>query len=376
MFSLHIDTARTWRGGQNQALLAVLGLRALGHRAALVAHPRGELRRRAPEKPDLFPLAPRTEMDLRAAWQLSRLMRQLQPEIVHAHDAHAVAMISLALSLGGSALRARFVASRRVDFHVGKNAFSRWKYRKVECFLCASASIRSMLIADGIRANRTTVVHDGIDLKLVGTALPLDVHTRFCLPHHAPIVGNVAALVPHKGQRYLIQAAALVVQQVPDVRFLIVGEGELRATLQKQIKHLRLEKHVILTGFRPDALALLKGFDLFVMSSVTEGLGTSVLDAMACERAVVATRAGGIPEIINDEKIGLLVPVRDPSALAEAIVSLLGDAARRQRYGQAGRLRAHEHFSAERMVDETAEAYVRLVGTTRATDTSSRAVAD
>ena len=97
---------------------------------------------------------------------------------------------------------------------------------------------------------------------------------------------------------------------------------------------------------------------------------------MACERAVVATRAGGIPEIINDEKIGLLVPVRDPSALAEAIVPLLGDAARRQRYGQAGRLRAHEHFSAERMVDETAEAYVRLVGTTRAADTASRAVAD
>ena len=152
MFSLHVDTARTWRGGQNQVLLTVLGLRARGHRAALVAHPGGELRRRAAEGPDLLPLAPRTEMDLRAAWKLSRLLRQLQPDVVHAHDAHGVAMTALALSLGGSALHSRFLATRRVDFHIGKNAFSRWKYRQVERFICVVVrSIRRMLISDGIR---------------------------------------------------------------------------------------------------------------------------------------------------------------------------------------------------------------------------------
>src|SRR5439155_12105579 len=85
MFSLHIDTARTWRGGQNQVLLTVNGLRALGHRAALVAHPDGELRRRAEEGLELVPIAPRTEFDLSAAWRLSRVVKRLAPDVIHAH---------------------------------------------------------------------------------------------------------------------------------------------------------------------------------------------------------------------------------------------------------------------------------------------------
>src|SRR5436305_14497979 len=104
MFSLHIDTARTWRGGQNQVLLTVNGLRAIGHRAALVAHPDGELRRRAEEGLELIPLAPRMEVDLSAGWRLSRVIKRLAPDVVHAHDPHGVAMASLALAFrAGSA---------------------------------------------------------------------------------------------------------------------------------------------------------------------------------------------------------------------------------------------------------------------------------
>src|SRR3954471_17688120 len=102
MFSLHVDTARTWRGGQTQVLLTVNGLGAIGHRAALVAHPDGELRRRAVEGLDLIPLAPRTEVDLTAAWKFARVVKRLQPDIIHAHDPHGVAMASLALSLGAA----------------------------------------------------------------------------------------------------------------------------------------------------------------------------------------------------------------------------------------------------------------------------------
>src|SRR5262245_32589857 len=105
MFSLHLDTARTWRGGQNQVLLTVNGLQAIGHRAALVAHPDGELRRRAAEGMELIPLAPRTEMDLSAAWRLSRVLRTLKPDVVHAHDAHGIAMASMALSFNMTATK-------------------------------------------------------------------------------------------------------------------------------------------------------------------------------------------------------------------------------------------------------------------------------
>ena len=142
MFSLHIDTARTWRGGQNQVLVTVLGLRALGHRTMLVAHPGGELRQRAKEGLDLIPLAPKTEMDLGAAWRLSRLLKQLKPDVVHAHDPHGVAMAALALSMSTQLAKPPLVASRRVDFHLRGSALSRWKYRQVDCFICASEAIR------------------------------------------------------------------------------------------------------------------------------------------------------------------------------------------------------------------------------------------
>ena len=102
MFSLHIDTARSWRGGQNQVLLTVNGLRAIGQRAALVAHPGGELRQRASEGLELIPIAPRSEADFTAAWRLSRVIRRINPDVIHAHDPHAVAMAGLALSLGAS----------------------------------------------------------------------------------------------------------------------------------------------------------------------------------------------------------------------------------------------------------------------------------
>ena len=359
MFSLHIDTARTWRGGQNQVLVTVLGLRSLGHRTMLVAHPDGELLARADEGLELLPLAPVTEMDLSAAWRLSRALKQLHPDIVHAHDPHAVAMAALALSMSTQEVKPPLMASRRVDFHIGGNSLSRWKYRQVDCFICASEAIRQLLLADDVPEHRAVTVHEGIDLGRVAAAPPANIHEELWLPHGAPVIGNVAALVPHKGQKHLIEAAALVVRHEPDARFVIAGEGELRASLEHQIKHLGLEKHVLLAGFRPDVLSLHKAFDIFVMSSVTEGLGTSILDAMASARPVVATAAGGIPEVVQDGETGILVPPRDHEAMADAVVRLLRDPPLRQRMGAAGLSLVHARFSAERMVQETLRVYER-----------------
>jgi glycosyltransferase involved in cell wall biosynthesis len=375
MFSLHIDTARTWRGGQNQVLLTVNGLREIGHRAALVAHPDGELRRRADEGLDLIPIAPRMEMDLTAAWRLSRVVRRLRPDVLHAHDPHGVALAALALSMGAGATSRRtrspaLVASRRVDFRLKTNSFSRWKYRQVDLFIAASEAIRHLLLTDGVGPDRVVTVHEGIDLDHVRAAPPVNLHETFFLPHHAPVVGNVAALVPHKGHRYLIEAAHLVVQKIPDVRFLILGEGELREHLERQVHEHRLQKHVLLPGFRTDVLGCLKSFDVFAMSSVTEGLGTSILDAMACGKPVVATRAGGIPEIVDPGVTGTLVQTRDARALADAIIDLLHDAELRRRFGAAGLERVRRRFTVERMVSGTVSAYARVAGMPHAADTA------
>lgn len=326
----------------------------------LVAHPEGELYRRAAEGPDRVPLAPMNEVDLAAAWKLSRLIRKWKPAIVHAHDPHAVAMTALGLSFGAPVPRPKVIASRRVDFHLQGNTFSQWKYRQVDGFIAASGAIRDILVADGIPAGRVVVVHDGIDVEKIANRQAADLHAEYWLPHGAPVIVNVGALVGHKGQRFLIDAMPQVVREVADARLVIFGEGELRASLERQVKHLSLEKHVLLPGFREDVLSLMKSADLFVMSSITEGLGSAVLDAMAMGLAVVGTRAGGIPEAVVPGETGELVEPGEPKALAAALVKLLKDPAKRRTYGEAGRRRVAAQFDVDHLVTGTLAAYRRL----------------
>ena len=326
-----------------------------------MAHPDGELFRRASEGPDLVPLAPMNEIDLATAWKLSKILRQWKPAIVHAHDPHAVSMAALALSFGAPSLRPKTIASRRVDFHLQSNAFSQWKYRQMDAFIAASEAIKSVLVHDGIPAGRIEVVHDGIDVDKIENRPTIDLHAEYWLPHGVPLIANVGALVAHKGQKYLIEAMPPVLREVPDAHLMIFGEGELRVPLEKQIKHLSLNKRVLLPGFREDVLSLMKSADLFVMSSVTEGLGSAVLDAMAMGQAVVGTRAGGIPEAVISGETGLLVEPADSKALAAAIVTLLKDAKKRKQYGDAGRERVAKHFGVDRLVEGTLEVYQRVV---------------
>jgi glycosyltransferase involved in cell wall biosynthesis len=335
-------------------------LRERGHRAVLVAHPQGELFARAAEGADLVGLAPRNEIDLAAAWKLSRVLRQYAPDVVHAHDPHAVAMAGTALSFGAQSPAPPLVASRRVDFHLSSNSFSRWKYRQVTRFIAASGAIRDILVHDGIPASRITVVHDGIDVGRVQRLPSLDLHVEYWLPRGVPVIVNVGALVGHKGQKHLLDAMPLVMRELPDAHLVILGEGELRGPLERQLKDLHLERAVRMPGFREDVLSLMKSADLFVMSSVTEGLGSTILDAMAMGLAVVGTCAGGIPEAVADGETGLLVPPGEPAPLARAIVHLLKHPDLRTRYGRAGQARVAEKFSVERLVEGTLGVYEGL----------------
>ncbi len=128
------------------------------------------------------------------------------------------------------------------------------------------------------------------------------------------------------------------------------------------MREFHLEKHVLLPGFRTDVIGCIKGFDLFVMSSMTEGLGTSSLDAMACRKAVIGTSAGGIPEVDADGRTGIIVPPRDAQALADAIIRLVRDESLRKQMEEAAYARVRERFTVERMVAETSAVYARLAG--------------
>jgi len=163
--------------------------------------------------------------------------------------------------------------------------------------------------------------------------------------------------VPHKGQKHLVDAMPHVLREIPDAHLVIFGEGELRQPLERQIKELHLEKHVLLPGFREDVVQLMKSADLFVTSSVTEGLGSTALDAMAMRLPVVGTHAGGIPEVVVHGETGLLMPPGDARALAGAIVRLLKDRALRERMGAAGHARVKDRFGVSRLLAGTLRAY-------------------
>ena len=371
MFSLHVDTGTDWRGGQNQVMQTVMGLRSLGHRAALAADPNGELYRRMSEGLDLVPLASGDGVDLTGAWRLSRVIKQMHPDVVHAHDPHALGVAATALAIAQPAQRPLLVAARRDESRFAHNSLSRWQLSQVDWFIANCAAIGERVAADGVPRSKILVVHEGVDVDRIARMPPADVHGLFYMPHGCPVVGCVAPLVPGKGLHHLVDAAGLVIREVPDTRVVIVGGGELRDSLERHIRERHLERHVLLAGFRWDAVEMTRGFDVFAISSVTEGMCIALVDAMAAGKAAVATEVGGIPEVMVDGETGFLVPPRDHAVMAARLVELLKDHPLRDRMGHAAQRRASERFSVDQMVRETAQAYERAAGTRRAADIAS-----
>jgi glycosyltransferase involved in cell wall biosynthesis len=277
---------------------------------------------------------------------------------LHLHSAHAQTLGLLASRLGAPGA---VVVTRRVDFVPRRHVFNRWKYGGgVSLFVAISTAIRDILLAFGVPPERLRLVPSGVDFAPAPEGAGAAVRRELGVAQGQLLVGNVGALVDHKGQRYLVEAAALVLRERPDARFAIVGEGELEADLKARAKALGLGGRLLFTGFRRDVPAILDALDLFVMSSHLEGLGTIVLDALAAGKPVVGTRAGGIPEIIEHGSHGLLVPPRNPAALAAAILRVLADPALAARLASQGRARALEGFSADAMVAGNLAVYREL----------------
>jgi glycosyltransferase involved in cell wall biosynthesis len=354
---LHVDTAAGWRGGQNQVLLTALGQAAKGHEVTVACRAGGALEARARATAVIEPFALPFRGDLwpPAILGLARVLRRVRPDVVQLHDAHAVSNGRLATRL---AAPARLVATRRVDFPL-RGVLSRRKYRGCDRVIAVSRAITAVLTAGGIESDRIRLVYEGVADR-APQAGGTEALRALGVPEGSPVVGNVAALTGHKDHATLIEAAGLVLRARAETRFVIVGEGPLRAELEARVREGGLAGRVVLAGFRDDVDRLLPAFDVFCLSSHLEGLGTSVLDAMAFGRPVVATAAGGIPEAVEDGVTGRLVPVRDPVRLARALLDILRDPAKGRALGEAGRKHFLARFTADRMAEETLRVYAEL----------------
>jgi glycosyltransferase involved in cell wall biosynthesis len=346
---LHVDTAATWRGGQNQALLTAAGMARRGHESVMACRSGSPLQARAgaeglevravPFRGDLWPPA---------IVALARVLRRERPRVLLLHDPHAV---SAALVAARLAPRPAFVAVRRVDFPL-RGVFSRWKYAACDRVVVVSRAIGRVVEGGGLPPDLLRLVYEGVPDRPPRPG-GRDELEDLGVPPSVAVVGNVAALTGHKDHATLVEAMALLRPRAPGARLVIAGEGELRPALEALVRQRGLADRVVFAGFRHDLDRIMPAFSVFCLSSHLEGLGTSVLDAMAFGLPVVATAAGGIPEAVEDGVNGRVVPPRDPAALADALAEIVGDEDRRRALGDAGRRRFLERFTADRMVEET-----------------------
>jgi L-malate glycosyltransferase len=353
---LHVDTERGWRGGERQVLWLAAGMRERGHRAIIVARHADELARRAADRGlEVISASPRGELDLVSALALRRAVVANQAHVIHAHTAHSAAQGAIA-QLGTTA---KLVMARRVDFPLRRNLITKLKYGRADAVIAVSKAAAEVAAHRGVHRDRIYIVPDGVDLtRQVKRADRLTLRS-LGLGDDAPLVVQVAALVRQKDPLTFIRAIGVVRERIREVRALMVGEGPLRAEAQDEVKRLRLDRVIALTGFRRDADELLAAASVATLSSAEEGLGSVLLDAMAFGIPVAATSAGGIPDVITHEATGLLSPPRDPKALAENIVRLLSDRSLAAELSARARERV-EDFSVERMVDRTLEIYARI----------------
>ncbi len=358
---LHVDTETGWRGGQQQAFYLFESMCAQGYTTSFVCPPSSKLEsyfqtKNLPHKAICY----RGELDLVSGIRLACFARRNGYRILHLHSGHALSW-GLWAKLFNPGLV--LIGTRRVDFRIKKNLFSKLKYFNplIDRFVAISDNIRRVMIADGIPERLITTIHSGVEItKHADITVPIDFRTTWQIPDDGIIIGTVAAFVGHKDYPTLIQAAARVVKTEPRAFFMAVGDGILLPRMKQLVKELRLEHHFIFCGYQTEVGQFLKAFDIFVMASKLEGLGTSVLDAMALGLPVVGTRAGGIPEMIIDEECGLLVETRNPDSLAKAILRMIKDPLLREKLSKGAVIKAQE-FSIEETVRQNIKLYQELM---------------
>lgn len=346
---LHVDAETGFSGGEVQVFLLLEGLRARGHVNVLAAPPASAATSRATALGfDVAPVRMASDLDLAAVRRLRRVIAERTPDLVHLHTGRAT-------WLGGLAARGKGVpaiTTRRMDREVKRNWRTRLVYGSlVQRAVAISTPVRECLERGGVPAEKLALVHSAVDPAALAPRRPrTDVRRELDTAADALVLLTLASLVQRKGLDVLLDAlGSLTARGVRPVAW-IAGDGEERAALEQRARELGLGPRVRFLGRRADAPELLGACDVFVLPARREGLGVSALEALAAGRAVVASRVGGLAEVVIDGECGLSVPPGDPAALAHALERVLSDAVLRERLAAAGPARVASGFLAEQMV--------------------------
>lgn len=358
MRPLVVDLGRDYRGGQHQALLLLRGLLTRGHKPELITLRDSLLARRAEEAGiSVYGVPPRWRR-LAAAMAIRRSVQKRQVDIIHANEPHALSSAWLARAHRSVPV----IVSRRIALPLSTNLLSVSRYRAAARIIAVSHFVAKSVVASGFPGDSVDVIYDGVEIPAAVSHLDRDrARKRFSISRESFCIANVAAFVEEKGHELLVTAFANVLPQFVKCVLLLPGEGPEKNKLQDTVRRLGLEAVIKFPGFVPDIESVYAATDLFVFPSHEEPLGSSLLSAMAHGLPVVAFARGGVPEIVEDGKNGLLVKELDPVALSAAIARLLSNPAEARRLGEAARETISSHFSSDRMVDATLQLYERLI---------------
>ena len=324
---LHVSTPMSWRGGEQQAAYLALALKEMKVEVSMLTPLNSALSVRMLEDGiSVINFKSRGVLDLNLAKKIAKVCKEQKIDVIHTHDSHAhsAAILSAAVFNNNTPI----VVSRRVDFAVSSNLFSKWKYNhaSIKKIVCVSEMILKITAPSINDKNKLTVVHSGINIANYNFSSERNLlKDELNLSQDAILVGNLSALADHKDFPTFLKVAKKVIDANPLVHFIIAGSGDEKNLIDKFIEENKLSSRIHLLGFRKDVEKVMKSLDVFLITSKTEGLGTIVLEAFAAEIPVVATRAGGIQELVSDGVTGLLKEVGDVDGLKEAVQRILSD---------------------------------------------------
>jgi glycosyltransferase involved in cell wall biosynthesis len=366
MHILHIETGRHLFGGALQVRYLLEGLMQAGERSTLVCPAGSEIAKAASNLAQIREIDIMGDLDFRFLPRLIKVIQEERPDLLHVHSRRGADVWGglAALLTGTRAVITRRVDNREVPW------VARAKYGRYVKVIAISEAIRRVLVSETIPPARIVCIPSGIDPNPYQRPCnPSWFQETFELAPGNRTVGVVAQLIPRKGHRFLLEAAPAILARFPDTRFLFFGQGPQRADLERLCHEKGITHAVRFAGFRKDMNRILPCLDMVIHPATMEGLGVSLLEAASSGRAIVAARAGGIPEVIQHEVNGLLVEPGNPAVLIEAVSRLLGDPGLGARLGAAGRRIVAEKFSVAAMVKGNLAVYSELLN--RDTDPTS-----
>ncbi len=358
LITLHVDLGKEWRGGQSQALLLMQGLRARGHVAELVALRDSPLSRRAEAEGFRVHAVAPTLLRVRAARTISAALHEIQANIVHTHEAHALT----AAWLAHANRRAGVAAARRLAYALSRGALALSRYLSASRVLAVSRFVAESVVSSGIDRQRVSVVYDGVEIPPpISEAARAKARARWNIAQGDRLFGCVGYLLPEKGQELLIRAWPAVRKQSAQCKLILAGDGPLRPQLDSLARELGLADSVHFAGFVANVAEVYAALDAFLFPSHAEPLGSSMLTAMAHGLATVAQARGAVPEVITNGENGLLIDGPNADEFSAAVLRLHRESELAGRLGAAARKTIEARFSAAHMVEETLRVYERIL---------------